>query len=345
MMKDKFTFWYDLENPPDVLFFEPIAKKLREMNHTIYNTSRNYADVPELAKLYDIEGSKVGRYGGKSKLKKIAVGLMRSYLLAKWARKRKIDLAVGFGSRPLAVTCGLLKIPNATIFDYEHVSIGAFNRFCNWIFVPQEVSTKYLVQRGMQEKKIIKYSGLKEEVYTNVFKPDTKFLKHLGLDNSKIIVTIRPPATSAHYHDPISEFICKCILEKIADNSSIIAIYSRRDNDDSFDEFLKYDNIKRLTVPIKGLDLIVNSDLVISGGGTMVREAVALSIPAYSIFTGKLGAVDEHLSRERRLILIRKIEDVAKINFSKKDKKVYNIKKNIYTLQFFVNEFIRLASK
>ncbi len=70
------------------------------------------------------------------------MGLIRSYLLGKWSKNKEIDLAVGFGSRPLAVTCGLLKIPNATVYDYEHVSIAALKRFFNWIFMPQDVSRK-----------------------------------------------------------------------------------------------------------------------------------------------------------------------------------------------------------
>jgi predicted glycosyltransferase len=44
------------------------------------------------------------------------------------------------------------------------------------------------------------------------------------------------------------------------------------------------------------LNLIWYSDLVISGGGTMNREAAALGVPVYSIFLGKSGAVDRYLS-------------------------------------------------
>ena len=343
-MQESLTFWFDLENAPDVLFFEPIAKRLKEMNHTVYTTCRNYSDVPELAKLYGIEGSTVGWYGGKSKAKKIVTGLLRSALLGMWVRKKKIDLAVGFGSRPQAVTCGLLKIPSATIFDYEHVSISELNRFCNWIFVPQEVSTRYLTRRGTPEKKIIKYSGLKEEVYTRQYTRDKAFFKEFDYDEHKIIVCIRPPATTAHYHNHISVITCRRILERIADDSNILAIYLRRDNDDTFDGFFQQENIRKVTVPVKGLDLIANSDLVISGGGTMVREAVALGVPAYSIFTGQLGAVDEKLSNEGRLVLVRKPEDTTKIQFVKRGKTMCNGNKNTSLLRFFVNEFISLAS-
>jgi hypothetical protein len=69
----------------------------------------------------------------------------------------------------------------------------------------------------------------------------------------------------------------------------------------------------RIIIPdraVTGLDLIWFSDLVISGGGTMLREAAALNVPAYSFFQGKTGAVDQYLSEIGKLTLLENIEDV-----------------------------------
>ncbi len=59
-----------------------------------------------------------------------------------------------------------------------------------------------------------------------------------------------------------------------------------------------------------GLNLIWNSDLVISGGGTMNREAAAMGVPVYSIFRGKIGGVDRFLVDQGRLVLLETVEDV-----------------------------------
>jgi uncharacterized protein len=342
-MGKEIAFWFDLETAPDVLFFQPIAKQILSMSYKVYITYRDYSDVPNLVNIYGLQGDRVGWHAGKNKFMKVAVGLTRSLLLTRWARGKKISVAVGFGSRPLAVACGLLRIPNASVFDYEHVSIGALNRFCDWIFIPEEVSINNLVKRGTPAKKVIKYIGLKEEVYAGSYRYDKGLLQCLGYDEKKVIVTIRPPATKAHYHDQVSEIICRSVLQKIASDTSIIAIFLRRDNDPSFDKFFRYDNIKKLTQPVKGLDLIAISDLVISGGGTMVREAVGLGVPAYSIFTGKQGAVDERLASEGRLVLIRKPEDVNKIKLQKRDYENFISQNNTSVLDFFVGEFIKLA--
>ena len=61
---------------------------------------------------------------------------------------------------------------------------------------------------------------------------------------------------------------------------------------------------------IDGLNLIWFSDFVVSGGGTMNREAAALGVPVYSIFRGKTGAVDRYLAEQGRLTLLRSVDDV-----------------------------------
>jgi predicted glycosyltransferase len=69
----------------------------------------------------------------------------------------------------------------------------------------------------------------------------------------------------------------------------------------------------RVRIPesvVDGLNLIWYSDLVVSGGGTMNREAAALGVPVYSIFRGKTGAVDRYLSDTGRLVMLESADDV-----------------------------------
>lgn len=78
---------------------------------------------------------------------------------------------------------------------------------------------------------------------------------------------------------------------------------------------------EKLIMPARALDgpnLIAASDLVISAGGTMNREAVALGVPAASIYAGKWAAVDEQLVREGRLRRISTREDVQNLPIKKK---------------------------
>ena len=71
-------------------------------------------------------------------------------------------------------------------------------------------------------------------------------------------------------------------------------------------------------VPEHAIDaqsLVAYADLVISAGGTMNREAVALGTPVFTTFEGRLGAVDEALMKEGRL---HKLEDPGQIQISRR---------------------------
>jgi uncharacterized protein len=66
-------------------------------------------------------------------------------------------------------------------------------------------------------------------------------------------------------------------------------------------------------VPERAIDaqsLIAYADVVVSAGGTMNREAVALGTPVWTTFEGRLGAVDERLIAEGRLRRLERAEDV-----------------------------------
>ena len=57
-------------------------------------------------------------------------------------------------------------------------------------------------------------------------------------------------------------------------------------------------------VPERAIDaqsLIAYGDVVVSAGGTMNREAVALGTPVFTTFEGRMGAVDERLIAEGRM--------------------------------------------
>jgi len=70
--------------------------------------------------------------------------------------------------------------------------------------------------------------------------------------------------------------------------------------------------------PLSGPDLIASSDLVISAGGTINREAAALGVPVASVYVGKWAAVDEELVKEGRLKRITNDCDFRALEIRKK---------------------------
>jgi predicted glycosyltransferase len=54
----------------------------------------------------------------------------------------------------------------------------------------------------------------------------------------------------------------------------------------------------------------------------MNREAAALEVPVYSIFRGKTGAIDQELEREGRLVMVRSNDEVGRIPFKRRDRRI-----------------------
>ena len=165
-------------------------------------------------------------------------------------------------------------------------------------------------------------------MYVPFFKPDVAIKNDLGLADDLIIVTIRPPATEAHYHNPESEMLFSEVLNMLGALDKVKMVILPRNEvkqtawiKESWPDLLSSGKAVIPDKVVDGLNLLWHSDLVVSGGGTMNREAAALGVPVYSIFRGKIGAVDRYLSENGRLCLLTSTEDVRnKIMVKKRSK-------------------------
>jgi len=309
--------WIDLENSPHVPFFKPIIDELERCGFEITVTARDCFQVCELAELFGLGYRRVGSHYGKHKLAKLAGLGTRMLQMAPGVLLRRPDLAVSHGSRSMFLLASLLGIPTLTILDYEHVSwINWFRH--SWILAPEIIPEKAVEEFGVRPNHILRYPGIKEDVYVPSFHPDGSIGELLGLTGDDVIVTIRPPASEAHYHNPESEVLLDAVFALLAKTSHARAVLlprTMKQHQDLRGKWLPLFEQGKVVVPtyaIDGLDLIWLSDLVISGGGTMNREAAALGVPVYSIFRGRLGAVDQYLSDTGRLTLISKAEEVER---------------------------------
>jgi len=303
--------WIDLDNSPHVPFFRPIIEELRKRNYEVLVTARDAYQVRELIEFYGVSAKIVGKHYGKHKILKALGTCWRALALTVLMRRQNPDLAVCHGSRGLLIACTLLKIPSVMLMDYEFTAKMPSIK-PTWLLVPS-VSSEEQSKNG---SKIIKYPGIKEDVYLSRFHPDKTLRKRLGILPDDLLVTVRPPATEAHYHNPESEKLLTEALNRfVGDRSSRILLLPRNKKQEAKLRSAWAEAVAsgKILIPDHvedGLNLIWNSDLVISGGGTMNREAAAMGIPVYSIFRGKIGAVDRCLADQGRLVLVETVEDI-----------------------------------
>jgi uncharacterized protein len=293
--------WIDLTNSPHVLVMRPLIEIMRAEGHQVEVTARDFAQTLELCERFGIDHTTVGRHRGGGLASK-GLGLVsRSGALVRWARGRRFDVAIGHGSNDISVAAWLLRIPSATAFDYEFANAQhqVNCRLCRIVMVPEAIPPERLRKFGATPAKLRRYEGLKEEYYLADFEPDEAVLGELGLTRERPLVVVRTPPEVSLYHR-FENPVFKRVLTQLAAGDAQTVVLPRTPT--------QREEIARLgsfTIPAKAIDaqsLVAYSDLVISAGGTMNREAVALGTPVYTTFEGRLGAVDEALLREGRLL-------------------------------------------
>jgi predicted glycosyltransferase len=294
--------WIDITAPAHVLAFRPLIALLRERDDEVEVTARDYAQTVQLLDLHGIEAELIGRHGGRSRVGKLAAMAERLPKLRRWARGRRFDAALAHGSHYLTMAARSLGIPSSTTFDYEFATLQhQFGcRAATYVVVPEAIPPERLERYGVHPPKLRRYPGLKEEYYLADFEPDPSVLDPFGLDRNRILVTVRTPPELALYHRGSNPLFPE-MLKRIGEEGVQAVVLSRTDEQAEFVRGLGYESV---VVPGRAVDaqsLIGLSDLVISAGGTMNREAAALGIPVYTTFAERLGGVDETLIREGRL--------------------------------------------
>jgi len=338
--------WIDLDNSPHVPFFAPIIEELESQGHTVLVTARDCFQVCDLADLLSVRYRRIGRHYGKNMFLKLAGLGIRALQVGPMVLSEKPDLAVSHGSRSQLLAAKALGVPAVTIGDYEFAKLFAVVR-PNWLIVPQVIPDDAV--RSFKTK-LLKYPGIKEDVYAPKFKPQSSIIEELGLNDGKIVVTVRPPATEAHYHVPESDQLFEAVLDCLSERSDVKLVVLPRNHRQG--ERIQQARSKlfesgKAIIPqhvVDGLNLVWHSDLVISGGGTMNREAAALGVPVYSMFRGRIGAVDQYLVGTGRMTLLESVDDVSRKLVVRHHDRTHNRSNaNHAALQTIVNHLLNIA--
>jgi len=294
--------WVDCTAAAHPLVLRPIIESLELRGEEVLVTAREYGQTLGILERLDIPYTSVGSHGGASTLGKGRALAGRSARLSRIVWERRPQLAIAHGSVDLAVVSSLFRIPSVQMQDYEFAGWQrqiAF-RAARKVLVPDSIPLDRLKKIGAKERKLIRYPGLKEEYYLAGFEPDPAVLGELGLDREKVLVVVRPPPETSEYHarnDLYGETI-----RRLAEADEVQAVVIPRTERQG--EEVRAMGAANLIVPERAIDaqsLIAFADLVVSAGGTMNREAVALGTPVFTTFAGRMGGVDEALIADGRL--------------------------------------------
>jgi uncharacterized protein len=316
--------WVDCTAAAHPLVLRPIIERLRDAGHEVEVTAREYGQTEGILERLGIPYTSVGRHGGASTVGKGTALASRSAKLWRWARGRGFEGALAHGSVDIAVVSKVLRIPLVQMNDYEHAGLQRRISFraARLVLAPDAIPVEAMERAGARSGRLFRYPGLKEDYYLADFRPDEAVLADLGLDRERVLAVVRPPPETSEYHaqNPLYEGV----IDRLSSSDAVTVVIPRTE---SQRDALRARGARGrwegggspLVVPERAIDaqsLIAFADVVVSAGGTMNREAVALGTPVYTIFAGRMGAVDERLIAEGRL---RPLTDPAGIELAKRE--------------------------
>jgi uncharacterized protein len=308
--------WVDFTNTAHVAVLRPLVELLEADGHAVELTARPLSHTVELLDDWGHPYRVIGQHGGARRPRKALATAARLRGMLRFGHTRRFDFAFAHASVDLPPAARLLGIPNTTMFDYEWATAqhNVVCRLANRVLVPEAIPPERLERYGARPPKLIRFEGLKEEYYLSGWEPDPGALKALGLDRRRVICVVRTAPSYALYLGGSENKVLTRVLRRLAEEDAQTVVLARTDEQRRAVRAVS----DRFVVPDRAVDgssLVALADVLVSAGGTMNREAAVLGTPVWSIFEGKLGAVDELLAREGRL---RFLADPAELEIEKK---------------------------
>lgn len=335
--------WFDFENAPHVLFWRPVMEYLQQQSIGFIVTARDFSYTRNLLQNVDYEYYICREGGTKSSTSSKYLSVVKRGLeLYRFIKGKNADIACSFGSRAQIVACKLRGIPVISTEDYEYANM-LHARFTKYTLIPSVIPKNRI---NVPEDKLIHYDGYKEDMYMADYRPKEIDLR---INSSKVVILFRPGDYYSHYQNQDYQGIERGLLELFTKQKKeiFLMVFPRHEEQKKYLEGYFSSHDIEHDFPLTnyfGPDLIWKSDMIIGGGGTMLREACLLSIPAYSFFSGRMGAVDEDYVKQGKMTLIRKAEDLRKIRFVgcttksvRRNKKVFETFRDIITNELKIN--------
>jgi predicted glycosyltransferase len=306
--------WVDFTNTAHVQVLRPLVELLENEGHEVEMTARPLSQTLAMLERWGRTAEVIGHHGGASRLGKARAAASRVPTLVRWARGRRFDYALAHGSTDLPAACRLLRIRNTTMFDYEWAALQHHVncRLATRVLVPDAIPAARLARYGARPPKLVQYPGLKEEYFLADFQPDAGLLAGLGVDRANVVAVVRTAPSYALYLGGSENPLLPRVLERLsrAEDAQTVVITRTPEQADATDAL----GLPRVIVPrdtVDGRSLVALADLLVSAGGTMNREAAVLGTPVWSIFEGRMGAVDEKLIAEGRLRLLHDPDEIV----------------------------------
>lgn len=314
--------WIDIEEPKTAIMFNSLMKKFQKENAELLITARDYDSTFQILDDLDIEYQKVGKHGGEKLEDKLETYINRLTELFPFVSKFNPDYFITFSSVEGARISYGLKIPSIGYNDEpRNVPVcKLIFPYLDKIIIPACVPEKLYVNLHANPDKLIKYNGIDEIAWLSEYEPNPKILDKNSLEKGKFVIIRSEPSFASYFINKlkpeeslISQFFPP-IFMKFPNLKYFLIVRTEKQEmylKKKLKDYINNSNIEISRYMPNMVDLCYYSALVISGGGTIVRESSLLNVPSIEYFPGET-APQEHFLIDNGFPLIH-IKECAEI--------------------------------
>ncbi|MGC9020659.1 MAG: DUF354 domain-containing protein [Candidatus Methanodesulfokora sp.] len=287
--------WLDALTPKQARLMAEIAEFLEKRGENILITCRRYAETEQMLEIKGLSYISIGGYG-ESRLEKLVNYADRMIKLIEIVRERKPDILISFSSPEATRVAFGLGIKAVTINDTPHafhvcrLTFPLSWRIIHPAAVPEEL---YLMNWACKES-LVSYNGVDEVAWMRKAKPKEEELEKLGIKGDFVI--IRPEESKASYLRDETDI--STIIDVAVKMGYYVILMPRYEDQREYYSRKYGSSVKIPSYPPDAPSIYFFSSLVVTGGGTMSREAALAGTPSISIFPLNVPLyVNDYLSK------------------------------------------------
>lgn len=306
--------WVDLASPGHPFFFRSLLDGLDDVD--VRTTARDKTETVPLARTLGIEHTVVGRDYDNPLVRKFGIPYRTLQLIR---RMPPCDVSLSLRNAMCILASRARGVPSIHFTDNDimrHATdvtgeslYARLEATATHNVVPAAFDTTVLTDRGADPDRVHQFEGTKEDLYVADFEPDPSFPTRIPFDPGTYVV-VRPEALDATYVEADRSLVPDLLERFVARGIGVVYLPRRRGDRGHAAPYDRMD-VHIPPEPLDGLQLAWYARCVLTGSGTMAREAVAMGKPAVSFFPGPLLSVDRELVEAGRLLHSRDPETVA----------------------------------
>jgi predicted glycosyltransferase len=318
--------WIDIDYPPQAQYLTPFKQAFEQRGIDVLVTARDVGATYDLLEEAGVPFQAIGGTFGRSKWRKAIGTIIRARMLVAHARRQGVPGLLISPGRSAILAARRLSIPTFAILDYEHVHMGVYRAAKSVIFFPDVIDPNAFVSQGLDRRQLVPFAGLKEDISFSAIDAETVRRHVFNCIPDRVVrVLVRPPTEESHYYRSASRDLTLAALAYLSTKEDVVVVLSPRHpwQAGDLDRFEWRNRPIVIDRPVHFVSLLKAVDLVIACGGTMLREAAYLGVPAYTLFQGRIGQVDRYLERIGKIEVLAEIGDFARLELRRRGRPLH----------------------